>query len=44
MDWLVHLAIYILQAHFAVGMCGSVLVLILSAISEARSAFGEDNE
>ncbi len=44
MDWLIHLGVYVLETMFVVGMIGSGVVLVLSAISETRGALGrEDN-
>jgi hypothetical protein len=44
MDWLVHTGVYILEALFLIGAVGSALVLVLAAISEAKGAFGHEDD
>lgn len=44
MQWLVRLCILILEIMFAVGAVGSILVLVLAAISEAEGALGDESE
>jgi hypothetical protein len=44
MEKLVHLGVYILEIMFLIGAVGSLLVLVLAAISESHGAFGHDDD
>jgi hypothetical protein len=44
MNFLILVFVYILEAMFVVGAIGSTVVLILSAVSEAKGAISDSDE
>jgi len=44
MGWLISLGVQILEAMFIVGAFGSVVVLVLSAISETKAAVSTEDD